>query len=228
MFPHHSLCGKTSRHLRFNRFFPALPTPKHPLLRSLEINQASLCRRGAGEKPDTSRESATAGDVATRGRRTTKAKSGSPRHGASLDTPTRAAGSPADLDPGGTPPPAPTCCSSPQGQILPLVQPSQPSHEAGSAPGKLTGRERQIRMHRSSRAINTHLYPSLNPSHSAMSAVRKIISSSLLQHKHLNSTSIYLWSPHDTSRSAREEEMYLRRKIKMCVCTSETRGLPRE
>ena len=126
------------------------------------------------------------------------------------------------------PPPAPTCCSSPQGQILPLVQPSQPSHEAGSAPGKLTGRERQIRMHRSSRAINTHLYPSLNPSHSAMSAVRKIISSSLLQHKHLNSTSIYLWSPHDTSRSAREEEMYLRRKIKMCVCTSETRGLPRE
>lgn len=95
-------------------------------------------------------------------------------------------------------------------------------------PGKFIGREKRIRMHHSSQAINTHLYPSLQPSRPAMSAARKIISSLLLQHKHLNSTSIYLWSPHDTSRSAREQETYRRRKIKMCVCTGETRGLPRE
>lgn len=45
MFPHHSPCGKTSRHLRFNRFFLALPIPKQPFLHSLELNQAALYGR---------------------------------------------------------------------------------------------------------------------------------------------------------------------------------------
>lgn len=141
--------------------------------------------------------------------------------------------SPTDPEPGGTPaprprPPAPTPCSAPQGQISHSSDLHSPRRKLDLPPGSSLGGEKQIRMHHSSQAINTHLYPSLNPSHSAMSAARKIISSSLLQHKHLNSTSIYLWSPHDASRSVREQEMYLRRKIKMCVYASETGGLPRE
>lgn len=147
------------------------------------------------------------------------------QHGPSLDTPTRAAGCPADPDPGGTPDSSNPLLFS-AGRDPPTCATATALARSWMCPGKFAGRERQIRMHRSSQAINTHLYPSLNTSHSATSAARKIISSSLLQHKHLNSTSIYLWSPHDTSRSAREQETCLRRKIKMCTCTSKTRGLP--
>lgn len=113
---------------------------------------------------------------------------------------------PTNPEPAGTPQLQPTTHLHRE-KILPLVQPSQLSREGGSAPGSSSGgKGRSI----CTAAIDTHSYPSLNPAHPAMSAAHTIISSSPLPHEHLHSTSIYLWSPHDTSRSARKQGMYLR------------------
>lgn len=64
----------------------------------------------------------------------------------------------------------------------------------------------------------------LRPSHPA---ARRIISSSLLQHRQLNSTAFYLWFPHDASGSAGQQGRDLWRRDKtQCVHKPDQKASP--
>lgn len=136
--------------LRFNHFFPAFLTPKHPSVRPGNKSDRPLSTGSRRETRDLGRESKS-----QRGRWPEKdGHTGEPQQHPHLSR-------------GHTEVPVgPT-------QAVPCLD---PSHKGGSAPGS-SGRERQICMHRSSRAINAHLYPSSKPPHPATSAAREIVSS---------------------------------------------------
>lgn len=166
-----------------------------------------------GEKPDPSRETVTAGDAAAQGRRI----------GCIPGHPVRATGS--TSDPAGTPGVRPALFVS----LVSPVSPPQPLHGAGSTSGSsLGGKGRSICTAAAGGSMHISACP-LRPAQPAAPAARRIISSSLLQHRQLNSTAFYLWFPHDASGSAGQQGRDLWRRDKtQLVCTSQTKGLPPE
>lgn len=154
MLPHHSPCGKTSRHLRFNRFFPALPIPKQPFLHSLELNQAGLC----GRETRSLEGNCDSWRCCRPGKEDwvhcwTPHACHKQRSRPSRDL----------LD-------------STSSVCVPRATTTAPAR-SWMHPRKFPGRERQLHVQRSSRGINAHFHPPLSPPQAAVPAAHRVISS---------------------------------------------------